>query len=172
MKRSEMRKEIDKIEKRYRISFSVCLMVSSWLTRLGRCVGSVTVLPFVKLLLISPVLSRRESLEVLYHEMGHAFFRKYDVELPKEFARRTRWKDGYLRRGLRLVQTARLPSFVSGYARTTCEEDFCETFSCYLRNRKTEGRMRYEGEEFVVARGTRLHRKLCFVAKTLKEGGP
>jgi hypothetical protein len=162
-----MRKEIKKIEHRYNISFGIRLVVSSILTDIGRCVGSFTSWPF-RIMLMSPNLPKRESLEALYHELGHAFFRKYDVKLPKDFKRRTPWKDNYHRRGRRLVQTTRLPSFVSGYARTTCEEDFCETFAAYLRNRKTQGEMRFEGDKFQVIKGTRLYRKLLFVERALK----
>jgi hypothetical protein len=121
-------------------------------------------------MLMSPDLTKRESLEALYHELGHAFVRKYKKTLMPEFKRRRDWTDDYHRRGRRLANTARLPGFVSGYARTNSEEDFCETFSCYLLNRRTTGVMKYEGERFEVWEGTRLHKKLLCVEKELKKG--
>jgi hypothetical protein len=173
MKRKWVRKEITKIEKRYRISFDVSILVSSVIVKLMLCVGCLLQLPIVKnILVLHPDVNKRSFREVIFHELGHVFVRKYGVEVPKSFNRCSTHNEhyfDYLMNGPKLAASKRLVGFVSGYARTTREEDFCETFACYLLNEKTHGRMRFGGEVFDVKPGSRLAKKFAYVKKTLRE---
>lgn len=173
MKRKWVRKEITRIEKRYGISFDVSILVSAIIAKLMLCAGCFLRLPLVKnLLVLHPDADKRSFKEVIYHELGHVFVRKYSLAVPKWFNRcstRNEHYLDYLLNGPKLAASKRLVGFVSGYARTTREEDFCETFACYIINEKTSGQMRFGDEVFSVKPNSRLAKKLAYVKKMLRE---
>lgn len=171
----DVKKEVEKIERRYGVSFGLDSVIApgpilSWLI-FGA--GAYTYLPFLKnTVFVNSNLSPRQFLEALYHELGHAFVEKYKVKIPRFFNACSGtdigyW--GYLQRGMKLAHRPRRSTYCSGYSETNREEAFCETFSCYLLNRKTTGQMTYEGETFTVKEGTRLHKKFLAVAQKLEE---
>jgi hypothetical protein len=124
---------------------------------------------------IAPHLQGRTLREVVYHEMGHAIAGQYDIALfLGVFTKRKPdvgfwdWRD-YMDDGARFEQQGRKTGFVSGYAQTTREEDFCETLSCYLVNGgKTSGVLGYAGEKFTVGRDERLRKKLKRIPEILE----
>lgn len=169
------KEEVARIEKLYGISFGLDTVVAPGpvLSYLIFGAGMFVELPFLKnTVFVNSNLNEQQFKEALYHELGHALLSNHGIKVPRDFNGCRDHKDGYwayLRRGSRLAGTPRHKSFCSGYARTNREEDFCETFACYLINNKTKGWMTYEGVRFMVRAGTKLYDKFTFV-KNVVEG--
>lgn len=130
---------------------------------------------FGSTLYLAKGLEGRELEEVVYHEMGHSIFAEYDLTpFMGAFTRRevgTSIADylNYAKDGARFASQGRVDGFVSGYARTTREEDFCETLACYLVNgERTRGRFEYAFDEFTTRGDARVARKLDAIAEILE----
>jgi hypothetical protein len=171
----DTKEEVRRIEELYGISFGLDTVIAPGpvLSYLIFGAGMYVELPFLKnTVFVNSNLKDQQFKEALYHELGHALLAEHGIKVPRNFNGCRDHKDGYwayLRRGSRLAGTPRHKSFCSGYARTNREEDFCETFACYLINQKTKGWMRYENARFMVTVGTKLHRKFLYVEEVLKE---
>ena len=112
----------------------------------------------------------RELKEFVYHELGHAIHDHFAISTYlKSFTRRRQATLREYRRVSReAAESERRPGFVSGYAWCNREEDFCETFSAYLCNRKTwRRRLRYDGAWLHPGREPRMERKFLAVHELL-----
>ena len=126
-------------------------------------------------IVVNAALRGRAVREAVYHEIGHGIWHNYDlVDYAGVFTRRAasitlkQWWS-YGSDGSRFAEEGRKPGFVSGYARTTREEDFCETLSCYMVNGgKTEGRLKYARETFNVVNDSKLKKKLQVIPEILE----
>lgn len=85
-------------------------------------------------ILINPLLWKSWRLSTIYHEYGHVFYRRL-ARKPGMFGK---------------------PRFISRYARTNKEEDFCETFAQYCKG------IRHHQEETI-------QHKLDFIASLRKK---
>lgn len=100
--------------------------------------------------------------EFLYHELGHALDAGY--EIPESYFKSftSRNPDGieYILENGKYADKDRVTGFVSGYARLSRREDFCETFSAWILNGyKTSGRIVYGEEVIDLTKDLRLRRK-------------
>jgi Putative zinc-binding metallo-peptidase len=120
----------------------------------------------------SPPRSRKLK-EYVYHELGHAICDNFDIRSHmKPFIRKsvqTSTKE-YDKAINSAESKPRFKGFVSSYARTNREEDFCETLSAYLCNRSTWRKsIRYEGVVIQTKHEPRLLRRLKAVHVLLRE---
>lgn len=110
--------------------------------------------------------------EYVYHELGHAICDGFDIRsyLMPFIRKQVPHGPGYEEAVNRASCLPRLSGFVSGYARLDREEDFCETLSAYLCNRRTWRRkIRFNEETISVHDEPRLLRRLEAVHVALRE---
>lgn len=167
---------ISRVEQRHHIDLGIRAVAQTrivdWLGNAGACWDWPL---YRKVLYLSPTLCGRELREVLYHAMGHALLDEYDVRsMLGVFTRRGQeltiwdWRR-YASDGRRFTNAGRTDGFCSGYARTTRDEDFCETFSCYLVNGcRTRGSFAYADDRFHTDGDERLQQKLARVREVLR----
>jgi len=119
----------------------------------------------------APVRSRALR-EYVFHEMGHAVREGFDVEpWLAGFCRRRREDHvSYEEASDAAALRPRPVGYVSGYATCDRDEDFCETLSAYLCNRRTwRTEVRFGSERVPVRGDVKLRRKLDAIHELLGE---
>ncbi len=117
-------------------------------------------------------LKGRQFKEFLFHELGHALSTEYDLsDFKRHFTKRKSHgpQGNYNMDTERFRRRPRVEGFSSGYAQIDWEEDFAETFSCYLVNGgKLRGKVLYGNEEISLADDPKLRKKLLVIRETLE----
>jgi hypothetical protein len=116
----------------------------------------------------------RQLREFLYHELGHALRAAYCIPTPM-----TRHFESYSAVGLnkanllrKLAEDQRYEGFVSAYAMTNKEEDFCDTLSAWVMNGfRQAGRYEFDGDRFSLSQDPIILKKLRAVERILKYCG-
>lgn len=119
----------------------------------------------------APVGSRALR-EYVFHELGHAIREGHDVEPWLTDYCRQRREDhvSYEQASDDAARRPRRAGYVSGYATCDRDEDFCETLSAYLCNRKTwRAEVRFNAERVSVRDDPKLRRKLGAIHELLGE---
>ncbi len=105
--------------------------------------------------------------EDLFHELGHIFRWRYGLDAierrhfsSRRLHRKTKNRDSQ--------KFERCKGFVSEYAATSQDEDFCETFSAFLVNGgKTSGIIKYDGERIDLKMDSVLSAKFRAISRIL-----
>jgi hypothetical protein len=110
-----------------------------------------------------------ELLADLYHELGHIYRWQYGIPNTKRRFFRAGRQAGFSQKEIRNFKDYERPTgFASSYATTSSDEDWAETFSCYLLNKeRTSGTIYYGGEKIKLANDRALQRKLKVIQKIL-----
>ena len=117
------------------------------------------------ILYLPPKISIGRSLEeMIIHELGHAYLNLYSI--PKRinnlFGNISNWVNpiSYIYHSVFTHCFERSDGYVSQYAITCPEEDFCETFSAVMLNRKDSNKITYNGEKIDLCEDKVLSRKV------------
>jgi len=155
---------IRRLERRYYIDFGVLYV------QIGRSKeASFVAWNLRPTIFLGEDLRGRAFLEFLYHELGHVLASQYDLTLFKRRFSKRAARSGYERATEVFRRRPRSYGFPSGYAEIDWEEDFAETFSCYMVNKgKTRGAVYYGGEHISLSGDLRLRRKLTLIRAILR----
>lgn len=130
---------VSKFEARYGIDTGIWWAARAPLSEYWSYDGAMWDFPILRgTMFVAPGLRGRALREVVFHEMGHAIASEYDISaflgvFTRRYASMGFWEWWrYGEDGARFAAQPRATGFVSGYARTTREEDFCETLSCFI----------------------------------------
>lgn len=116
---------------------------------------------------------RRRLLEDLYHELGHIYRWRNGLTKSKEKIFRSGTRAGFSKEEIKNFRRHDRPlGHASSYAMTNSDEDWAETFSCYLVNRKLSGYIEYEDEKINLNSDAKLKAKMKTIQSLLRSHRP